>query len=245
METERDFKGVWIPKEIWLDDNLGWSAKMLLVEIDSLAKNGECFATNEYFGKFFGLSKDRISKLIAELKNKGYIEVKLIYKQGSKQIDKRLITTTGYRQKHLQGIGENNDTPVGENNYDNNTSINNTINNTSNKREKSIDYQAIVNAYKEICISLPACRTLSESRKKAIRARIRSGYALNDFITMFTKAQQSDFLTGGNGRNWTANFDWLIKDSNMAKVLDGNYDNRTQNTVPIKEEYHIPGLIEL
>lgn len=131
----RAFKGVWIPKELWFDNNIGWSAKLLLIEIDSLSQNGECFATNEYFANFFSLSKDRISKLISELKTKGYVEVKLAYKPGTKQIDKRIITTEGYRRKQLgvsvettRGIGENNYTPIGENNEDNNTNINNTIN---------------------------------------------------------------------------------------------------------------------
>lgn len=36
-------------------------------------------------------------------------------------------------------------------------------------------------------------------------------------------AEESSFLNGKNNRNWSANFDWLIKDANMAKVLDGNY----------------------
>ena len=35
------------------------------------------------------------------------------------------------------------------------------------------------------------------------------------------------FLKGKNNRDWQANFDWLIKDSNMAKTLDGNYDNKS------------------
>ena len=146
--SERDFKGVWIPKELWFDNNLGWSAKLLLVEIDSLSTNGECFATNEHFAEFFSLSKDRISKLISELKAKGYVEVKLIYKAGTKQIDKRIITTYGYRQKCLYlsvktpipigentytPIGENTYTPIGENTEDNNTIVNNTIiSNTTN-----------------------------------------------------------------------------------------------------------------
>lgn len=146
--AERDFKGVWIPKEIWLADDIGWSAKLLLVEIDSLAKNGECFATNEYFGQFFSLSKDRISKLISELREKGYVEVNIIYKDDSKQIDKRLITTTGYRRKCLQGIvesadttiGTNDDTPIGENAEDNNTSsINTSFINTDNKSIEDLD----------------------------------------------------------------------------------------------------------
>ena len=49
-------------------------------------------------------------------------------------------------------------------------------------------------------------------------------YSLDDFKTVFEKAEASSFLKGSNNRNWIANFDWLIKDENMAKVLDGNYD---------------------
>ena len=93
-------------------------------------------------------------------------------------------------------------------------------------RKKNINYVEIVDAYKEICISFPTIRHLSEARKKAIKARINSGYTQDDFITLFKKAQESDFLKGKNDRKWSADFDWLIKDANMAKVLDGKYDNR-------------------
>ena len=48
-------------------------------------------------------------------------------------------------------------------------------------------------------------------------------YTIDDFRTVFENAEASSFLKGGNDRNWTANFDWLIKDSNMAKVLEGQY----------------------
>ena len=124
---EREFKGIWIPKEIWLDDNLTWSEKMLLVEIDSLATLEKgCIATNEYLSSFFNLSKDRISKLISSLKAKGYIEVKLIYNGDTKQIIKREITTRGYRKKQLEGIVKNNDRGIVENNDDINTDMINT-----------------------------------------------------------------------------------------------------------------------
>ena len=124
---EREFKGIWIPKEIWLDDNLTWSEKMLLVEIDSLATLEKgCIATNEYLSSFFNLSKDRISKLISSLKAKGYIEVKLIYNGDTKQIIKREITTIGYRHKQLEGIVNNTERGIGENNEDINTVIINT-----------------------------------------------------------------------------------------------------------------------
>lgn len=89
-----------------------------------------------------------------------------------------------------------------------------------------VPYQQIVDMYNEICISFPRVTSLSDARKKAIKARMNSGYSLGDFKSLFTKAQASDFLKGKNDRNWTANFDWLVKDTNMAKVIDGNYDNK-------------------
>lgn len=88
-----------------------------------------------------------------------------------------------------------------------------------------IDYQAIKNLYNTCCPSLAKCTALSDARKKTIKARFSSGYTEEDFKTLFTKAEASSFLKGKNNRNWMANFDWLIKDANFAKVLDGNYDN--------------------
>lgn len=96
----------------------------------------------------------------------------------------------------------------------------------SHKREgEKINYQQIVDMYNETCVSLPSVRSLSEARKKALRARFNT-YTLEDFKLLFEKAEASSFLKGSNNRNWSATFDWLIQDSNMAKVLDGNYDER-------------------
>lgn len=91
------------------------------------------------------------------------------------------------------------------------------------KRER-VDYQQVADMYNEICISFPRCTSLSENRKKAIKARSKT-YTIDDFKKLFTMAENSDFLKGKNDRNWNANFDWLLKDSNFAKVLDGNYNN--------------------
>ena len=87
-----------------------------------------------------------------------------------------------------------------------------------------INYQEIADMYNTICTSLPRMTTLSDKRKEAIAARLKH-YTVDQFREMFTKAENSAFLKGSNNRNWMANFDWLIKDANFAKVLDGNYDN--------------------
>ena len=93
------------------------------------------------------------------------------------------------------------------------------------EKKERVDCQQVVDLYHSICTSFPSVRSLSDARKKAIRARLNT-YTIDDFRTVFEKAEASSFLKGSNDRNWTATFDWLLKDSNMAKVLDGNYDNR-------------------
>ena len=89
------------------------------------------------------------------------------------------------------------------------------------------NYQLIADMYNDTCVSFPRITTLSDSRKKAIKARLNI-FSVEDFQTVFAKAEASDFLKGANDRNWTATFDWIIKDSNFVKIKDGNYDNRAK-----------------
>ena len=59
-QQERTFKGIWIPKEIWLNNELTLQEKVILVEIDSLDNDDGCFASNKYFSEFFGISAGRV-----------------------------------------------------------------------------------------------------------------------------------------------------------------------------------------
>ena len=88
-----------------------------------------------------------------------------------------------------------------------------------------VPYEQVKSLYNKICTSLSKCTAMSDARRKAIKARFASGYTLEDFRQLFTKAEASSFMRGANSRNWRATFDWLIADKNMAKVLDGNYDD--------------------
>jgi len=74
--TERDFKGVWIPREIWLNSALNITDKAVLIEIDSL-DNGEdgCWAGNKHFAEMLGCTERQASASIAKLVNMGYVKV--------------------------------------------------------------------------------------------------------------------------------------------------------------------------
>jgi hypothetical protein len=94
---ERDFKGIWIPKEIWLSPSLTLMEKVLFVEIHSLDNERGCFASNDYFGSFFGISGRQIRNVIGSLKSKGFVTVTV------RNRNERVIRTAGkYRRISLE-----------------------------------------------------------------------------------------------------------------------------------------------
>lgn len=118
-----------IPANIRYDNNLKANEKLLYGEITALCSaTGECWASNEYFANLYNKSKDTISDWVSNLKKNGYINIEIIRNLDTKEIIKRIImintlsdkSPIGYREKHLEGIGEN----TLENNTSNNiTSI--------------------------------------------------------------------------------------------------------------------------
>ena len=92
----------------------------------------------------------------------------------------------------------------------------------------------IVESYNAICKSLPKVTMLSEKRKKAIKNLLGEFNGEYDmFIRLFSMAEESDFLTGRDGK-WStgASFDWLMNKNNAIKVLEGNYANKAKHPRP-------------
>ncbi|MCP4161627.1 MAG: helix-turn-helix domain-containing protein [Deltaproteobacteria bacterium] len=111
----RDFKGIWIPKEVWLDNDLTIHEKVFLVEIDSLDMEKGCYASNQYFANFFNISTKRASTIINALVKKKYIKSKIKYKKGTKQILKRVLNIAD------RPYGTKRPYPMEQNVLDNNT----------------------------------------------------------------------------------------------------------------------------
>lgn len=72
---KRDFKGVWIPKEVWLSKDLSLHEKVIFVEIHSLDNERGCFASNEHFARFLGVSERQVRRYISRLQDKRYIKI--------------------------------------------------------------------------------------------------------------------------------------------------------------------------
>lgn len=147
INPNRNFKGVWIPEEIYRDISLSWNEKIILIEVIWLSKSGDCFANNQHFANLLGISKKRVETLISNLRNKGYISSTVIYKPNSKQVEKRIIKmekeysfyddeSTTYPQKQGEVIQTNEDRTTLESKGENNPLItypNEKSNNLDNK----------------------------------------------------------------------------------------------------------------
>ena len=73
---ERIVKGIWIPIEIWMDKDLSWNEKILLMEIDSFtSKDRECYISNEYIAELLGVSVSWASKCLSHLLDLGLVRV--------------------------------------------------------------------------------------------------------------------------------------------------------------------------
>lgn len=84
-----------IPDFVMFDDELLSMPKAILLygEITALSNNkGYCWASNSYFAKKFKVSDRMIKNYINKLVEKGFIARKIIYKPGTKEVDKRILS---------------------------------------------------------------------------------------------------------------------------------------------------------
>ena len=91
-----------------------------------------------------------------------------------------------------------------------------------------VPYSEIVELYHSICTSFPKLRAVEGNRRKQIAERWKKYRIIDAFRELFERTEASDFLKGENERGWSADFDWLIRPTNMSKVLEGKYDNDRQ-----------------
>lgn len=82
-----------LPAKVRYDKNITPNAKLLYAEITALCNDkGYCWAGNAYFAELYGVTKTSISNWISSLQKNGYIDVQLIYKENSKEIQSRHIS---------------------------------------------------------------------------------------------------------------------------------------------------------
>lgn len=212
MNESRDFKGVWIPKKVWLDTRLNALEKIILTEIDSL-DNGEkgCYASNEHLAEFCQCSKTKVSTAIRKLIDCGYIYVQN-YDGRKRELKSRLSNFERQNIKNCNADIQN----LKESNTDNNT-VNNT-NNTLSKKErksKSKSYDEQIEEYTE-----------NEDLQNALKAFLQMRSFIKKPMTEYAlKLMLKKLDEFGN------------TDDTKIAILNQSITNNWQGIFPLKNEY--------
>ena len=145
-----NLKGIWIPIEILTDEKLSDKEKIIYAIILYLSKeNSYCYLMNKTISELLNISITQVSKLVNSLKYKKYIDIELIYKEHSKQVEMRKLIPISknkntYLTKVKYPLQQNFNTPIEEkfkDNKYNNKNINKYNNAKQNFRRSRANFE--------------------------------------------------------------------------------------------------------
>lgn len=240
-----------IPATVRYDNELTSSEKLMYGELTALTnKYGYSWASNRYFSELYEVSKVTVSRWVSKLEQKGYVTLVYKNKEGSKEIDKRLIYINDTplnindntpKQKSGEGVNTNVKPPINTNVKDNNTSINNTSINSEVAKEE-IPYKEIIEHLNEKTDKKISFKT--KGNRDLIKARWNEGYSLDDFKRVIDN-KVSDWLGSGiiftNGKNAEDYLHptTLFRPKNFDKYLNQSSPNKKKEMQKPKHDYSL------
>lgn len=186
INVNRAFNGVWIPKKYWLDENLSIVEVTFMAEIESLDGDNGCYASNNHFAEFFGMTASRVSQIINSLSDRGYLQIS--YEKNDKQVVSRLIRVVN----KLNGGIKKTKSPIKKTKggYLENCEGNNTYrviqdNNTDKSNKGSAQPPHLSAQRKEVIDYLnrktgKRFKPNADGNKRVIDPRLKDGYTVDD-----------------------------------------------------------------
>ena len=200
---KREARFINFPTTLWSNTDLSWTAKIVLMEIDSYPRTE--LGVNVRSGAVataLGITKKECDNALKELFDKGAIQVNI--DEGQK-----LIMPLIYKDRYLAtGLPM----PEGE----------------KPTTANSIDFDEVQAKWAEICHTLPPIQRFTPQRKRKLKAALnQAGLTVADLYKCFRIIASTAFLNGSG--EFAAHFDWVVKKSeNLQKIYEGFYARSPQ-----------------
>lgn len=220
MNENRDFKGVWIPRQVWLDTRLNALEKVILTEIDSLDQGEKgCYASNEHLAEFCQCSRTKVSTAIKKLIDCGYIYVQN-FDGRKRELKSSLSNFEKQTFKKCEAAYQN----LKESNIDNNTNNNTNREGQGDKENQDLnESQEVERVYMHYLnrFGTTAGRyKLTDKRKAKLKSRLQDCGA-DMIIDAIDHARADYFYNGDNDRGWKADLDFIIRSyENVEKLAN-------------------------
>lgn len=95
-----------------------------------------------------------------------------------------------------------------------------------------VPYGNIIDLFNSTCKSLPKVEARNKTRDKHIKTMFKA-LGIDKIKELFALVESSNYLSGRNGKWLNCGFDWVIKEGNYIKILEGNYNREQGNVIPI------------
>ena len=216
----RDFKGVWIPKEVWLDTRLNALEKAILTEIDSLDQGEKgCYASNDYLAEFCQCSKRKVSEAISKLIKCGYIYLQN-FDGRKRELKSRLSNFERQTSKKCEANSQNLLQSNIENNIDNNIDKKERKEGEGNKEneDQSQEMERVYTHYLNTFGTTAGRYKLTDKRKAKLQSRLQDCGA-DMLIDAIDHARADYFYNGDNDRGWKADLDFIIRSYENTEKL--------------------------
>lgn len=183
---------------------------------------GECFPSHKRLAEVCEMTDRSIRNQIEVLKDMGLIEVFDRKRPNGSQTSNayKLLLKEDCEGKNIPTPLENISThPV--KNFPTHNLVNNNL----------VKEPSIFDVFNEIAESVgwPKVQARTQKRERMVASRLRDCGGFENWREAMQRAADSDFLSGRATGSTPASFDWLNNASNFAKLMEGNYDNRTNN----------------
>lgn len=200
---KRETRFINVPTSLWENQDLSWTAKIVLMEIDSYPRSE--LGVNVRSGAVataLGITKKECDNALKELFDKGAIQVNL-------EEGQRLLMPLLYKSRYIP-TGQ--PIPDGE----------------KPSPANSIDYDDVQAKWSEICHTLPPIQRFTPQRKRKLKAALnQAGLTVADLYKCFRIIASTAFLNGSG--EFAAHFDWVVKKSeNLQKIYEGFYARSPQ-----------------
>ena len=200
---KREIRYLTVPISLWENQDLSWTAKIVLMEIDSYPRTE--LGVNVRSGAVataLGITKKECDNALKELFDKGAIQVNL-------EEGQRLLMPLLYKSRYIP-TGQ--PIPDGE----------------KPSPANSIDYDDVQAKWSEICHTLPPIQRFTPQRKRKLKAALnQAGLTVADLYKCFRIIASTAFLNGSG--EFAAHFDWVVKKSeNLQKIYEGFYARSPQ-----------------
>jgi biotin operon repressor len=206
--------------------------KLVLIKLaDNANDSGECWPSHQHIADMCEISKRSVINHISALEEMGLLKIEARIRNNEKQSNVyhlRLESSSAGDAPGSAGDSLPGSAGAAHRTSHSSEPVNEPSPIAPKGDDDEVSFSKIVDMYHECLDSLPTVRMMTSARRKALRSRIREDAKRKDpewWRGYFEYAASIPFLAGKGESDWKPNFDWLINETNMVKVIEGKYQN--------------------